>query len=134
MLYALDTNTCVDLLRNNQPEMSDKLKNAKPSDFVLPSLVFAELLFGASLSKRPDENREKINLFVTPFRLIDFNRTAATIYAEIRKGLQKNGNLIGPNDLIIAATAMAHGATLVTSNTKEFRRVPKLKIENWRAR
>jgi tRNA(fMet)-specific endonuclease VapC len=132
MLYALDTNTCVDLLRNNHQEMANKLKNARPSDFVLPSLVYAELLFGAALSMRPDENRGKINLFVAPFRLIDFNRAAATIYADIREKLQKSGTLIGPNDLIIAATAMAHGATLVTSNVKEFKRVQALRVENWR--
>lgn len=132
MTFALDTNTCVDLLRNKSDKMAEKLRSRKPSDFVIPTLVYAELLFGAAISRKPDENRSKIEKLIEPFAFIAFDRRAAKFYADIRKSLQKSGTLIGPNDLVIAATVIAHGATLVTNNTKEFIRVPGLQTENWR--
>ena len=62
---------------------------------------------------------------------LPFDDPAAEIYGQLRTALEKQGKLIGPYDLLIAATALAHGVTLVTHNTEEFKRVPDLTLEDW---
>lgn len=82
-------------------------------------------------SAKADENRLAVEKFLAPFRLLPFQGEAAEHYAEIRHNLEKIGNSIGPNDLIIAATARANGHTLITRKTPEFLRVPALAMEEW---
>lgn len=72
--------------------------------------------------------------FLQPFEVVPADADVARHYALLRAGLETRGEIIGPNDLWIAATALAWGATLVTGNTREFRRVPRLHVENWLAR
>jgi tRNA(fMet)-specific endonuclease VapC len=131
MLYALDTNTCIDLLRGRSPRLSARILELSPAHVVVPSLVYAELLLGAELSAEPQRNRRFIDQLVAPMRMLDFGVEAAAAYASIRAALQHDGQLIGPNDLIIAATAVAHQALLVSANVREFRRVPGLRVEDW---
>ncbi len=131
MLVALDTNTCIDLLRGRSPSLESRMRSCSPSQVALPSMVYAELLLGAELSARPAPNRRLVERFVEPLRLLDFDAAAAAVYARIRARLQADGTLIGPNDLIIAATALAHQAVLVSANTREFSRVPGLQVEDW---
>ena len=69
--------------------------------------------------------------FLTPFEIISFDSKAATIYADIRFFLAKRGNIIGPNDLILAATVLANNGSLVTKNQGEFRRLESLSLLNW---
>lgn len=69
--------------------------------------------------------------FIAPYKIIPFAEKEAEIYGKIREELSKKGKLIGPNDMLIAATALANGAVLVTHNTDEFSRVPELKLEDW---
>jgi tRNA(fMet)-specific endonuclease VapC len=99
----------------------------------LCSVVRAELLFGAFRSKRQTQNLERTNAFLAGFQSLPFDDEAAYRYALIRAELSAKGQLIGPNDLLIAATALAHGAILVTHNSAEFSRVPGLLIEDWEA-
>jgi tRNA(fMet)-specific endonuclease VapC len=94
-------------------------------------MVRAELLFGASKSSRNAAALSAVEAFLEPYELLPFAGDAAEHYAEIRGRLEKKGKVIGPADLIIAATARAAGAVLVTHNTKEFARVPGLQIEDW---
>lgn len=94
-------------------------------------MVRAELLYGAEKSNQPVKTRGAINKFLYPYEIISFNNTTADVYAKVRFSLEQIGNVIGPNDLIIAATALAHNAVLVTHNVKEFGRVNNLKIEDW---
>jgi tRNA(fMet)-specific endonuclease VapC len=98
-----------------------------PTDF----LVRAELLFGARVSAKAADNRRAVEMFLSPLRLLPFQGEAAEHYAEIRAHLEKSGISIGPNDLVIAATARANGHTLITRNTSEFLRVPALAVEVW---
>ncbi|MDR1799371.1 MAG: type II toxin-antitoxin system VapC family toxin [Bifidobacteriaceae bacterium] len=82
-------------------------------------------------SDRPEQNTEAVRRFLAPFAIQPFDSAAAIHYAAIRAGLEATGQVIGPNDLLIAATVLAAGGVLVTHNTKEFSRVPGLLLENW---
>ena len=132
MLHALDTNTCIDLLRGRPEHLADRLRELSPAQVAVPSLVYAELLLGAALSADPPKNRRLVERLVTPLRILDFDATAAVAYAVVRSELQSAGLCIGPNDLIIAATALAHQALLVTANVRDFSRVPGLRVKDWR--
>ena len=131
MIRALDTNVIVDLLRGKDAKLAAHYLEGRPADYAVPEMVRAELLFGAAISARPEENRKAVEKFLAPLRVVPFGGAAAVHWAEIRLSLQRAGTLIGSNDLIIAATARAAGHTLVTRNTAEFARVPALAVEAW---
>ena len=98
------------------------------------SVVKAELLFGARRSQRVEENLLRYRKFLDPLHSFPFDDDCAEEYSRIRSELSCKGNLIGPNDLLIASIAVAHDATLVTNNTKEFSRVRNLRLEDWQER
>ncbi|MCX6969800.1 MAG: type II toxin-antitoxin system VapC family toxin [Verrucomicrobia bacterium] len=131
MICSLDTNIIVALLRKRDRALSEKYLSKPPGNYSVPEMVRAELLFGASVSAKADENRLAVEKFLAPIRLLPFQGEAVEHYAEIRRDLEKTGNSIGPNDLIIAATARANGHTLITRNTSEFLRVSALAVEEW---
>ena len=131
MIRALDTNIVVDLLRGKDAELSARFLDGRPSDYAVPEMVRAELLFGAMLSARPRENRAAVEKFLDPLRLLPFAGDAPVHWAEIRMALQSSGTPIGANGMVIAATTRAAGCTLVTRNTLEFSRVPGLAVEVW---
>ena len=98
----------------------------------LSAITMAELEFGAAKSEDPVSERLRIERTLNPFVRFSFDAEApARSYGDIRCTLEKRGRSIGPNDLLIAGHALALGAVLVTNNTREFRRVPGLKCENW---
>ena len=131
MRYLLDTNACVAYLTARSPNVVTRLHATAPDNVVLCSVVKAELLYGARKSARVQENLERLAAFFVPFPSLPFEDVAAEQYGELRAALEKQGRPIGPNDLIIAAIALAHGLTLVTSNHAEFGRVPGLSVEDW---
>ena len=102
-----------------------------PTDIALCSVVKAELLFGALCSSQKESNLQLLSKLFAPLISFDFDNDAASHYAQIRAELSTKGNLIGANDLIIAAIAKANNAILVTHNTGEFSRVQGLTIEDW---
>lgn len=77
--------------------------------------------------------REVVEAFLAPYELLPFDRAAAGHYAEIRHALESAGTPIGPDDLLIAATARARNLTLLTHNTNKFGRIPGLVTEDWTA-
>lgn len=134
MKFILDTNAFVDHLRNGaDSKITQRLLNSEPNTIFLCSLVLAELLFGAIKSGRANSeaNLKTIHLLESHFPCLPFDEKCAHHYAKIRFDLQNNGKMIGPNDLIIAATVLGHEATLVTHNVTEFQRIPTLPLEDW---
>ncbi len=131
MIYALDTNIIVDLLRGRDRALENRYLSRMPRDYSVPEMVRAELLFGAEVSARREANKTAVLKFLEPLRLMAFEGAAVEHYAEIRAALEKKGMSIGPNDLVIASIARASGHTLVTRNTSEFTRVPSLAVEAW---
>ena len=91
----------------------------------------AELEYGAAKSSRPEQNRQALSLFLTPLEILPYDDRAAVHYGEIRSQLEKKGKVIGAMDMLIAAHARSLGLTLVTNNTREFKRIPHLEVENW---
>lgn len=131
MRRLLDTNTCIAYLHKGEPEIVQKFAQAKPRELMLCSVVKAELLFGARKSLRVAENLDKLGRFFASFESLPFDDRAADFYGTTRALLAKAGTPIGVNDLLIASIALAHDLTVVTRNTKEFTRVPGLRVEAW---
>ena len=131
MKVFLDTNICIYFLQGRKPQLKSKFQFFKPSDIKIPSIVKAELLLGAEKSEKREYNLVRINEFLFPFAIVPFDTQAAEEYAVIRSVLEKKGMTIGANDYIIAATVLAHNGLLVTNNTGEFQRVPRLKFDDW---
>jgi tRNA(fMet)-specific endonuclease VapC len=94
-------------------------------------MVRAELLYGAAKSWDPARAKRAVERFLAPYTVLSFAAEAADHYADISVRLEALGTPIGPNDLVIAATARAQGLILVTHNTAEFARVPGLQLEDW---
>lgn len=130
-MYFLDTDTCIEILRGKLPYAHKRMRESSPELFGIPAIVVAELRLGAQNSRDPEEGNRAVDSFLRPFHVIPFDEPCAFHYADIRHDLQKQGTMIGANDLLIAATALAHGAVLVTNNTREFLRVKGLHIESW---
>jgi len=131
MTYLLDTNVCIDYLRGKAVGVRKRMETLAPGDIVLCSIVKAELFYGAMKSADPPMALAKQQPFVSQFVSLPFDDSAAEEYGRLRALLQKQGNLIGPNDLLIASIALANKVTLVTHNTQEFGRIPGLQMEDW---
>jgi tRNA(fMet)-specific endonuclease VapC len=129
--YLLNSNTCVRILNNTNWNVVSRFKSEKPDDMVLCSIVKAELLFGAERSSRRAQNLHVLATFSSQFASLPFDDTCAEHYGRVHAHLTAAGTPIGPNDLMIAAIALAHNLTLVTHNSGEFGRVPGLLIEDW---
>lgn len=131
MNYFLDTNICVYYLKGMYGSIAENLLRRHPEEIRIPSMVKAELLYGAYRSQRSSENIELLEEFLFPFRIVGFSDNECIEYARIRAELEAKGAIVGPNDLIIASTVVAHDGVLVTNNEKEFNRVRGLTVENW---
>jgi tRNA(fMet)-specific endonuclease VapC len=107
------------------------IQNINPNNIKIPSIVKAELLYGAEKSQQKTKNLSSINRFLEPFEIMPFDDDCSIVYSRIRSSMELKGTIIGPNDYIIAATVLARNGILVTNNTKEFQRIKNLKIENW---
>jgi tRNA(fMet)-specific endonuclease VapC len=130
--YLLDTNTCVHYLRYGlKSPVAAKLAAANPGDVALCSVVIGELLFGALRSNNPVKNNAEVRTFTSGLRSLPIDDIAAAEYAAVRADLAAKGTPIGPNDVWIAAIALAHQLIVVTHNTAEFRRVVGLTVEDW---
>lgn len=130
MRYLLDTNIWI-ALSKNVPELQQWLSRCPAQDIVLSSVVLAEIEYGIAKSQRREHNRAVFNRIIQAFQVVDFDALAAQQYGVIRAELEQTGQLIGPNDLMIAAQAIALNLDLITDNEKEFRRVEQLRVSNW---
>jgi len=129
-VYALDTNTVVDFFRSNG-RVAERLLATPPVEVAIPSIVLYELEVGIERSGNVERRREQLRELVTRSTLLAFGAREAETSSRLRTELERRGEPIGPLDTLIAGTALAHGATLVTHNTKEFGRVPGLRVDDW---
>ena len=130
-MYIVDSNTCIYFMNGKYPSVRDKFLSISPKDIKISSVVKGELLLGAFKSQAREQTTKKVEKFLKPFDVIDFTDKMSYDYAEIRAALEKSGNSIGANDLLIAATALNQKAILVTHNIDEFSRIQNLEIEDW---
>ena len=131
MLYMLDTNICSYIIRNRPLNIRDKLKEIEQEHTVaLSSIVVSELFYGAT-KKDSSKLLKIVSTFVDNFVIYDYSKLSASLYATVRTKLEKRGQIIGANDLLIASHALSLDAILVTNNIREFERVEDLYIEDW---
>jgi len=127
----LDTNICSYIIRNKPQSIKEKLKEVEENHTIaLSSIVVSELLYGATKKGSP-KLMQIVSAFIDNFIIYDYSKVSAESYANIRTDLEKKGQIIGANDLLIASHALSLGAILVTNNTREFARVEGLVLEDW---
>ena len=130
-MYLLDTNACIRIVKGTSPSLAERLRFVPRTQIRLSSVVKAELIYGARKSGRIADNLRILEQFFETVASLPFDDRCAEEYGLIREELERAGTPIGPNDVLIAATARAHGAVLVTHNVREFSRVADLRIEDW---
>jgi len=127
----LDTDTCSYIMRRSRPVLLTRLAAVPPAEICVSVITKSELLYGVEVSPRRSLDQAAVESFLRQVQTMDFPDVAAADYARIRAALKTRGEMIGANDLLIAAHALCLNLTLVTNNTHEFERVPGLKLENW---
>jgi tRNA(fMet)-specific endonuclease VapC len=129
-LYLLDTNTLIYFFKN-LGNVSEILLSKSPKEIAIPAITLYELEVGIAKSKNPQKRRKQLNEFVSQVAVFQFGAKEAAIAALVRANLERKGTPIGPYDTLIAGIALSTKSTLVTHNTKEFKRIKKLNIEDW---
>ncbi|MGB5455880.1 MAG: type II toxin-antitoxin system VapC family toxin [Gammaproteobacteria bacterium] len=130
LAYLLDTNILSDLVRHPQGVVAAQITKAGEDTVCTSVIVAAELRYGATKSNSA-KLVERIDLILSALEILPLETPADHHYAALRHLLTREGTLIGPNDLLIAAHALANDLTVITTNAGEFSRVPALKVENW---
>ena len=130
MTYLLDTNVCIAAMRGN-PQVVQRLTARSPEDCAVSMVSVFELYAGVFRCKDPEREGGKVATFLEPFHLLPFDWDAAIKTAEIRYPLEKSGMKIGPYDLQLSGQALSLDLTLVTHNSREFKRVNGLRVEDW---
>ena len=129
----LDTDTCSYIMKRSNDAVLKRLRRVPVNEVCISVITKSELLYGVELSPRKQQDETALAAFLGYVEVLGFPDRASGHYAAIRADLKKQGAMIGANDLFIAAHARSLGLTLVTNNTREFKRVRNLAIENWAA-
>jgi tRNA(fMet)-specific endonuclease VapC len=129
--FLLDTNVCIYIRRQRPPEVLARFQRLKPGEVVLSVITYGELIYGAQKSQFREQAAKQLTELAALVPVMDLPLQAGQFYGAIRAALEAKGEVIGNNDLWIAAHAKAAGLTLVTNNEREFQRIPGLKIQNW---
>lgn len=131
MMYMLDTNICIYMIKQKPRQVIEKLKSMNKADLCISSITYSELLYGAEKSSNIAKNLLALTMFLSNIEILPYEENASVDYGFIRSDLEKKGKPIGPLDMLIAAHAASLRMILVTNNEKEFERVKGLNIENW---
>lgn len=131
--FLLDTNILSDVVRRPRGEVARRMRDESEDSICTSIIVAAELRYGAAERAAPRLSAQ-LEMILDVLEILPFEPPADAIYGSVRADLERRGQLIGPNDLLIAAQALALGHILVTDNVGEFSRVQGLAVENWRHR
>ncbi len=129
-MYVLDTNSLIFFFKG-RGNVAERLLGRPPEEILIPSVVLYELEVGIAKSGNPAKRRQQLDLLISQITVLPFGVREAGISAKIRATLEREGQPIGPYDTLIAGTALANRAILVTHNTAEFERVKGLVVEDW---
>lgn len=132
--YMLDTDTCSYVMKRSSEAVIKRLRAVPVADVCISVITKSELLYGVEVSPRRTQDAAALQAFLPHVAVLEFPDEAAAHYAAIRADLKKQGQMIGANDLLIAAHARSLGLRLVTNNIAEFNRVKGLALENWTTR
>lgn len=131
MRFMLDTNTCIFSIRRKHPGLLRRIVSHNPGDLGISAITRAELECGVAKSSQIDKNRNALAEFLLPFEIAPFDEDAARTYGIVRAHLELKGTPIGSLDTLIGAHALSRGITLITNNTREFKRIPRLQVADW---
>jgi len=131
MIYLLDTNICIRYLNGRAPLIRSKMDTLADTDIAISTITQGEMFAGSARSQTPHESRAHQDALFIRFAKLPFDEAAADEFGRIRAHLLNAGAPIGPYDMQIAAVAVVHQLILVTHNTKEFTRIPWLKLDDW---
>jgi tRNA(fMet)-specific endonuclease VapC len=129
-MYVLDTNTLIYFFKG-LGAVAENLLAKTPKEIAIPSIVLLELEVGIAKSTSPQKRKEQLKELESSIQILPFGYPEALAAASIRTALEKQGQLIGPYDILIAAIALSNKGILVTPNRKEFARVKGLLLEDW---
>jgi tRNA(fMet)-specific endonuclease VapC len=129
--YMLDTDMCIYIAKHRPPEVRARFERLKPGQLIISAITYGELCYGASKSSQQASALAQLRELVQDVPVAELDSRASEAYGEIRAALEKEGRLIGNNDLWIGAHALALNLTLATNNEREFKRIPGLSLENW---
>lgn len=130
-LYMLNTDIASFIMKETSPGAIRRLQSLPTSATCISAIVESELRFGVAVSPRRQHDQSALEEFLGYMQVLDYPAAASSDYGLIRGDLKRRGAMIGGNDLLIAAHARYLGLTLVTNNTRQFKRVPGLRVENW---
>ncbi len=130
MIYMLDTNICIYVINSRPAIVLERFRLERLGDIVISSVTAAELAFGVVKSGSA-RNRLALEMFLSTLEILPFDESAIWHYGDLRTDLERRGQPIGTLDTMIAAHALTTNTILVTNNTREFERVPELRLENW---
>ena len=131
MKYMLDTNICIYAIKHKPEIVIKRFLAHNPDEMCSSGITYGELMHGVEKSQSTEKNRIALALFLSPITILEFGAEAAEEYGRIRADLEKKGTPIGSMDLLIAAHAKAEQLIIVTNNTREFKRVEGLPVEDW---
>ncbi len=129
--YLLDTNICIYIAKYNPPSVRERFTQHPANELAMSVITLGELRFGAEKSRVKEQAMVVIDELTNLMNIEALTDEVTGHYGEIRAALQKSGQMIGNNDLWLAAHARSHDWVLVTNNEKEFLRVDGLRVENW---
>jgi len=132
-MFMIDTDICIYTIKRKPLQVLRRFEMLQPGMVFMSAVTFAELMNGAKKSNYVQDNIRRLYALSEIIEVIPFDKDAAKAYGDIRSDLEKRGEVIGGNDLLIAAHAISKDLTLVTNNIREFSRVSGLKVENWAA-
>lgn len=130
-MIFLDTNICIHFLKGEFPSIRENLLSTPPKDVKIPVIVHSELIYGVKKSTLKEKNLHKLQEFLMPFEISPYTSAMSETYADIRTVCEGRGEIVGPNDLLIAAIVRFNNGVLATRNVVEFSRVPGLKLAKW---
>jgi tRNA(fMet)-specific endonuclease VapC len=131
MKYMLDTNACIFLIKRKPEAVLRRLEKCLPGEVGISSITLAELHYGVEKSMHVQRNRDALDGFTLPLEMAPFDEQAAKNYGAVRAALESAGTPIGAMDMLIGAHALSLGVTLITNNTREFKRIKQLKTADW---
>ncbi|TVQ24493.1 MAG: type II toxin-antitoxin system VapC family toxin [Spirochaetaceae bacterium] len=129
-MYVLDTNTLIYFFKD-QGSVAKMLLSTPPAEVAVPAVVVYELETGIKKSQQPERRMQQLGALLDATRVLQFDRACAAESARARAELERLGTPIGPIDVLIAGTVLAHDGILVTHNVQEFRRVSGLRLSDW---
>jgi len=132
LIFMLDTNICIYVINSRPASVLARFKQVQLGDIAISSVTAAELAFGVAKSGSA-RNRQALEMFLATLEILPFDESAIWHYGDLRADLERRGQPIGSLDTMIAAHALSTHTILVTNDTREFERVPNLRLENWAA-